>query len=196
MTKSSADQQVLPDEAQFASWCARLIKSDRGAFEKLFGVMSKPLYLYVLRLTRAQPLAEDIVQEVFLRIWQKRTALDPSRSLRALMYVSARNLALGHERTQANRQSLLSSMDQPMITPSPEEAAWAKMLGAHIKEWINELPERRREAFQLSRFDGLGYEEIAHIMGLSVKTVDNHIWKALQHLKGRLAAYDTELLRS
>lgn len=196
MTQSSAHQNALPAEAQFSNWCTQLIASDKGAFEKLFGAMSKPLYLYALRLTRVQPLAEDIVQEVFLRIWQRRTTLDPNRSLRALLYVSVRNLALSHERTQVNRQTLLAGMDQQMSTPSPEEAAWAKMLGNHIKEWINELPARRREAFQLSRFDGLGYGEIADIMGLSVKTVDNHIWKALQHLKERLAAYDTELLRS
>lgn len=190
---AAASSEIDPE--RFATWCAHLRVSDRQAFEALFATTSKPLFRYALRLTQQTDRAEDIVQDVFLRLWQKRTTLDPTRSLRTLLYVMVRNLALTQERTSVTRQALLSAMDAPQPPPSPEETTRARLLGAHIRSWVQELPVRRREAFQLSRFDGLSYEEIAAVMGLSVKTVDNHIWKALQHLRHRLHAFDADLLQ-
>ncbi len=185
----------LPEDDAFARWCRQLVASDREAFNALFAATSQRLYRYALRLTQQADRAEDIVQDVFLRLWLKRATLDPGRSLRALLYVMVRNQALTHERTAVKRKALLSAMDEPDVGPTPEETTRARLLGAHLRRWINELPDRRREAFQLSRFDGLSYEEIAGVMGLSVKTVDNHIWKALQHLRRRLHAFDADLLQ-
>ncbi len=185
-----------PDLTPYADWCRRLVASDRTAFEALFATAAKPLYRYALRLTRQTDRAEDIVQDVFMRLWMRRTSLDPNRSLRALLYVMVRTHALTQERTASKREALLSDMDEPPVLPTPEETTQARLLGAQLRQWIDELPTRRREAFQLSRFDGLSYEEIANVMGLSVKTVDNHIWKALQHLRSRLHAFDPDLLQS
>jgi len=195
MSSSSALQTVSPDAVTYTTWCRRLIADDRKAFEALFHATSDSLYRYAFLHTRHGDVAEDIVQEAFLRIWLNRAALDPDRSLRALLYVTVRNLALSHTRGAIKRHTLLNTMDKPVLPFTPEETTRAHILGDHIRRWIHELPNRRREAFQLSRFDGLSYDEIAHVMDLSVKTVDNHIWKALQHLRNRLQTYETALIQ-
>ena len=191
MVKSNEPEQGA---AQFAVWSSRIAGSDRKAYTELFEATSGPLFRYALRLVHSEEIAEDLVQDAFLRIWQKRSELDPNRSLRAFLYTVVRNLALSHDRVLKNRKSLLAQMEHPVSPSSPEETVNTKWLGIRIRQWINELPDRRKEAFQLSRFDGLSYEEIANIMGVSIKTVDNHVWKALSHLKSRLETHDRELL--
>lgn len=195
MRKHDALPASQLNEQPFSEWCQRIRASDRQAFETLFAATSHSLFRYALRLTQQADQAEDIVQDVFLRLWIKRATLDPNRSLRTLLYVMVRNLAFAQERTAVKRQALLSDMDKPVTEPTPEEATQARLLGAHLRTWIQELPARRREAFQLSRFDGLSYEEIADVMGLSIKTVDNHIWKALRYLRQRLHTFDADLLQ-
>jgi len=75
--------------------------------------------------------------------------------------------------------------------PNADELLDAEDLGVRIREWISELPPKRREAFQLSRFDGLSHEEIAEVMNVAPRTVTNHIMLALQHLRDRLRTFQT-----
>ena len=99
------------------------------------------------------------------------------------------NLTLDQERNSAKRQTLLQTMDDQQRPPTPGDMTGARMLEAHIHRWIAELPERQREAFRLNRFDGLTYAEIASVMGLSIKTVDNHIWLAERKTRPDRASY-------
>ena len=77
------------------------------------------------------------------------------------------------------------------MQPTPEETIDAESLKERLREWISELPPKRREAFQLSRFEGLSHEEIAEVMNLAPRTVTNHIMLALQQLRDRLQAFQT-----
>lgn len=151
---------------QFADWSRRLNQSDRSAFEALFRTTYPALVAYARRFTGSEAAAEDI--------WSRRTALDPARSLRALLYVSVRRLALNMLEKQSRQQPLDPAMHRASHPTESEEAADAELLGARFRIWIDALPAKRREAFQLSRFAGLSYEEIGRVMGLSAKTVENH----------------------
>ena len=153
--------------------------------------MHPDLLRYALRLTRGEEVAYDIVQEAFVKLWQVRETLDPERSMKALLYRIVRNLSLNYQRMkrrQAMEQAALPVPD-PASAPTAEQAFDAEVLGAHLGQWIETLPPRRREAFQLSRFEGLSHEEIAHVMELAPRTVTNHIMLALQHLRKRLRAF-------
>ncbi len=153
--------------------------------------MHPELLRYALRLTRGEEAAYDIVQEAFVKLWDVRETLDPERSMKALLYRIVRNLSLNYQRMkrrQAMEQAALPVPD-PASAPTPEQAFDAEVLGTHLRQWIETLPPRRREAFQLSRFEGLSHEEIAHVMELAPRTVTNHIMLALQHLRGRLRAF-------
>lgn len=187
---------------QLADWCRRLKGGDRAALSALFEAAYAPLVRYARGLTAESKVpAEDVVQEAFIRLWKRRGTLDPDRSLKALLYTTVRHRAYNRMRDTSNRQTLLDTMseDRPAASggdgPDPAEAADAELLGARLRAWIAELPERRREAFRLSRFDQLSYREIAEVMDVSVRTVENHVRLALQQLRDQLRAFEPERLR-
>lgn len=175
----------------FPDWARRLRASDATACAELFDATHADLLRYAFRLALDEDMAKDIVQEAFIKLWVLRDTLDPDRSIRALLYTIVRNLAFnqqrGRQREQANRAALetSTSAEQQFI----EETIDADVLAARLGEWIEELPPRRREAFQLSRFDGLSHEAIAKIMDLTPRTVTNHIMLALQTLRDRLQEF-------
>lgn len=168
---------------------------DEEGFVQLYTAFYPELLRYAQRLLGDEARAHDAVQEAFLRLWQRKATVDPGRSVRALLYKAVRNLAFNHRRDTELHRNLLRSMKQPGYVPNPEAVAGTTLIGEKIDSWIKELPERRREAFELSRFHGLGHEEIAAVMGVATKTVENHILLALRYLRDRLNAFDPQLLQ-
>ena len=168
---------------------------DERGFVELYTMHYPELLRYAESLLGDASKAQDAVQEAFLRLWKRKAAVDPGRSIRALLYKAVRNLVFNHRRDVQLHQSLLHTMKQPESTPDPEALAGTALIGEKIRVWIKELPSRRREAFELSRFHGLRYEEIASIMGVTTKTVENHILLALKYLRNKLNALDPQLLQ-
>lgn len=183
---------------QFQDWSRRLQRSDREAFAALFQATHEALLRYAWYFTKDEDVAYDLLQDVYLKLWQVRETVDPQRSLKALMYQMVRNHALNHER--AKRLHATDSLDdspyEPDTEATTEQDLDAKQLDERLQHWIAEMPERRREAFALSRYEGLSHEEIARIMGLTPKTVNNHIVLALQHLRARLREYEPDRISS
>lgn len=177
------------------AWSRRLRTSDRSAFTALFHCLYPDLYWYAARLSGSDATADDLVQEAFLQLWEKRQAIDPERSVKAFLYVTVRHRALNQVRDAHNRNELLAQMDTTASFNHPDESVRARMIGRRLQDWIAELPARQREAFELSRFCGLSHREIASVMGLSVNTVEKHITRALHHLRARLCQYDPGLLQ-
>jgi len=107
------------------------------------------------------------------------------------MYQMVRNYALNHERQKKRHASDAIDADSPSVgfDNMDDERLDADRLQAQLDVWISEMPERRREAFMLSRYERLSHEEIAALMDLAPKTVNNHIVLALQHLRKRLDGY-------
>jgi RNA polymerase sigma-70 factor (ECF subfamily) len=137
------------------------------------------------------------VQEAFARLWERRDMVDPDRSIKAYLYATTRNLALNHLRNTATRKTLLDQMDPTHDDASaPDEALRTDQMRLRLQGWIDELPARRREAFELSRFCDLSHAEVAQVMGLTVHTVEKHITEALRHLRDRLRTLDPDFLKS
>lgn len=170
--------------------------TERSTFTALFKALYPDLRWYVQGLTREAGAAEDVVQEAFTRLWERRAAIDPGRSVRAYLYATARNLALNHLRNTATRKTLLDTMDPAPDLPGPEEALRTAQMQQQLRAWIDELPARRREAFELSRFCDLSHAEVAQVMGLTTHTVEKHITDALRHLRDRLRTLDPDFLNS
>jgi len=182
-------------EEQFRTWSHGLRQSDRHAFEELFDATYDALHRYARYITHDASAASDILQDVYLKLWQVRDTVDPARSLRALMYQMVRNYALNHERQRKRHASEALEADHPSVgfENLNDEQLDADMLGVRIRDWIDEMPERRREAFMLSRYEGLSHDEIASLMDLAPKTVNNHIVLALQHIRKKLGVYRGEV---
>ncbi len=173
---------------QFKSWSLRLQQSERTAYTEVFQATYEPLYRYAWYITRDEEAAYDVLQDVYLKLWQVRERVDPKRSLKALLYQMVRNTALNHLRRASRHpaEALDDLRVEPHETPAPADDLDQADLEDRVRSWIAELPPRRREAFMLSRYQGLSHVEIARIMNLTPKTVNNHIVLALQHLRQRL----------
>ena len=189
----------MPTDEQLTTWCERLRASDAQALEQLFDAFYGPLCRYARSLLSHPAAAPDIVQEVFVKVWEMRDALDPSRSVRALLYRMTRNRAYNHQRDRSVRQANHRTLpDDTAATPSaldlPDEAYASDQLADRLEEWIDRLPDRQREALQLSRYEGLSHDEVAEVMEISPRTVNNHLVRALNTLRDRIRDYEPELL--
>ncbi len=181
-------------EGQFRIWSIAIRSSDREAFSALFQEMHDPLFRYADYIVHDRDAAADLIQDAFTKIWQVRETLDPERSLKALLFQMVRNLSLNHERHKKRHRTedLEAGMQIGSAEHTVDEVLDADTLGGLINSWIDSMPERRREAFLLSRREGLSHEEISVLMGLAPKTVNNHIVLALQFIRKKLEVYREE----
>ncbi len=158
---------------------------DIKAFETLFKQYYEALCRYGMTYVGTIEEAEEIVQELFYKVWKNREQIEVSFSLKAYLYGAVRNNALQyleHLQVKQNYAELFSKMDKVGIF-SPEDELEYKELNEKIDTALKELPERRREIFILSRFEGLKYSEIAQKFNLSVKTIEAEMTKALKELR-------------
>ena len=181
--------------------CQRLQASDRAAFESVFRLLREDLLRYVRSILNDDVTAHDLVQDVFVALWGLRVSLDPTQSLKAYLYRMARNRAYRHlrdERTHARKESMLKeeAAATPPRSATPDDTVTAGDLQRRLRAWIDDLPARQREALVLSRFHGLSHREIADVMDVSPRTVNNHIVRALDHLHDRILAFEPALLES
>ena len=156
----------------FTTLCRRLKASDRDAFERVFRALHDALFRYVRSLTKTSAVASDITQDVFVNLWEVRERLDPSRSLEAYVYRMARNRVYNYqrdERTHANKRAEMQAVaaTDKQRAPLPDAKLHADALETNIDAWIGDLPDRQREAFVLSRFNGLSHDEVATVMDVS-----------------------------
>jgi RNA polymerase sigma-70 factor (ECF subfamily) len=189
----------MPDAPPFDEWCRRLKASDRAAYTELFDAMYEPVFRYVRSITQSREAAQDVAQDAFIRLWEVRESLNPDQSLEAYLYRIARNRAYNHERNRRTRTEKEDAVRdqtpaQPASPTRPDTQADADRFEDRLWRWIGELTERQREALVLTRFDGLSHDEAADVMDISSRTVNNHIVRALKHLRDRVHDYEPNLL--
>lgn len=185
-----------PETDLFKVWARGIRASDSRAFDAFFRALHGPLVRYAQRFVFEQAAAADLVQDAFVRIWDGRARLDPGQSLKAFAYRTVRNLCLNRIRDSSTREGLLAERyESPAARmEAPDDAMDGRNLEHHLREWIGELPDRQREALELSRFQGLSHEEVAEAMDVSPRTVNNHLVKALRTIRDRVRAYEPTLL--
>ena len=151
-------------------------------FESLFRYNFRPLCLYALHYMGDVEASEDIVQECFMKLWEKLEQGTEVENRRAYLYMTVRNRCLDTLRKKGLQTESLNPNDTYGIIDD-DDAAERSQTEARLWTAIDSLPEKCREVFILSKRDGLKYEEIAEELGLSVNTVRNQISKALKILK-------------
>jgi RNA polymerase sigma-70 factor (ECF subfamily) len=141
-------------------------------------------------IVHERALAEEVAQEVMLELWRRRDSLQVEQGFRAYLMRATRNRALNHVRHQqvVAREAAAAALD-PRSSPSGEDEMLSGELELAIRDAIDQLPEKSREVFQLSREHGLKYVEIASALDISVKTVEKRMGIALAHLRDKLAAW-------
>lgn len=190
------DHPRMATDANDDVWLAALRAGDSAAFEAIFRAYSDRLYRFVYGYVRASGTAEELVQDVFLRLWERRGHGIGPQNLRAHLYTVARSRALDYLRhTQVIHRSEAEALGEGLALGMGERVRDAgdqlhdRELRAALQSAVAELPERRRVALTLHWQDGLRYAEIAAVMGVSVKTVENQLASALKTLRQRLARF-------
>lgn len=151
-------------------------------FDAYFRKLYLPLGMYALKIVEDAQEAEDIVEDAFMKVWQRIEKGDNIENFRAYMYRSVRNECISFLR---NKKEFVEFENVPEID---DETIDTSERDAKIWKAIEELPEKCREIFLLSKRDGLSNEEIAIEMGISVKTVKNQMTKAFSRLREALSS--------
>ena len=168
----------------------RIRGGDEGAFDDVFRAHYGPLVGLAEAMLRNRAAAEDVVQDVMLELWRRRELLPVEDSLRAYLFRATRNRALNHLRhSRVERQSEPHVAGAAADPPRAPVSLVEEEIDAALKAAVSDLPERCREVFELSRVHGLRYTEIASALGISIKTVEAQMGKALRILRERLAPW-------
>jgi len=160
--------------------------------EQLFKTHFEGLYTYAYTILRDSHLAEEIVQEVFVKLYERAQHITIETSLQAYLYRSVYNESLNYQKHQKAKANYAKFILHRQITASPpQDDSRYLELEAKLQLALDNLPEQCRTIFQLSRFEELKYREIAEKMGLSIKTVENQMSKALKIMRKRLKGFIT-----
>jgi RNA polymerase sigma-70 factor, ECF subfamily len=168
-----------------------LAKRDANAFEQVFKTHYKNLHAYVCTMLKEEMYAEEIVQQVFFKLWERAENIVITGSVAAYLYRAVHNESLNHlkhQKVKASHQLHVAYSMKDAAEAAPKTLQ-AKELEKKIQAALHELPEQCRTIFQMSRFEELKYREIAGRLSLSVKTVENQMGKALKILREQLAEY-------
>jgi RNA polymerase sigma-70 factor (ECF subfamily) len=169
---------------------ARLMAGEVSAFAELLDAWWAPLVAYAAQMLGAQDAAEDAVQETFVRVWENHARLNPTRSLRGYLYRLTRNLVIDEVRKGQTRVDRVAFVEaQTPTTPTPAQVVEADELAAAAGRAIERLAERRREVFILAHFHDLSYRQIADVLGITPRTVANHMTLALRELRAALQPF-------
>jgi RNA polymerase sigma-70 factor (ECF subfamily) len=170
-------------------WLAALRNGDEKALRLIFDQHYALLMGDIYRILPDEDTCQDLAQEVFVELWRKRTELDIHTSLRAYLRRAAINRALNHLKTQ--RRTVLDDAEtfSDYADDSSHDIALQEKqenLETALHAAIEKLPEKCRMVFSLSRFENLSHKEIAEQLGISVKTIENQITKAMKMLRDAL----------
>ena len=185
-SRAASEARRLPKESE---WVEAIRAGDPTAFEALFHAYHAGLCSFAYRYLGARDLAEEIVQEVFLCVWERRESWHVRTSVRSYLLTAVRNAALSylrHERVVRRRQHEIP-WPQDALVPSPEVRALEAETITAVRDAVGRLPERCRMVFTLHREQGLTYLEVAEVLGISPRTVEVQIGRALKALRLRLA---------
>ena len=165
-------------------------ESDKNAFKELFFCYHDTLFRFVLYKIQDDDIAEDITQETFLRVWNARHKLKPNKAFFSLIAKISTNLCYDHFRhvEVRKRHETLIPVDQNIN--KPEEEVLSNSLEEEIQKIVeHDLPEKCRQVFILSRVENLSNNEISKKLGISIRTVENQVYRAIKILRKKLKNY-------
>lgn len=179
-------------EERDRQWARQIRESDRNAFEELFHAYVEQLYAFAAEHVDDPSAAEDIVQDVFCDLWERRSNWEPEGTVKAYLYRAVRNTALDRlDRRQVREEweEEEKHEDRPRFKIGPADAVHQDELRQAMEEAVEDLPGQQKLVYRLAHRHGLSYREIASALGIARKTVENHMGRALQSLRNQLTKY-------
>jgi RNA polymerase sigma-70 factor (ECF subfamily) len=172
-------------------WIVKIRSGDAAAYEELFRQYYPRLCTFAEKIVQSKQIAEEIVQEIFLKIWEHKATWTPRCPINMYLYRAAKNISLNH----LKHEKVVRDWEEEEIRnlsfedSDPEKELYRNELSAAIRQAVDQLPERCRLTYILSRQEGLKYSEIAFVLNVSVKTVETQMGRALKTLRSLLSPY-------
>ncbi len=173
-----------------------LREGNQEAFTQLFYAHKAKLFSFVFDLTQSQEKAEDIVQDVFLKIWQQRGRLTIAENFNAYVFRMAQNHVIDQLRRLSRETLILCDIYKKDLgtADNPEYLLEQKELAQKIKDAVEALPPQQKKIFVLHKEKGLRHEDIAKELNLSVSTVQNHMFRAIENIRKNLRIANPEAI--
>lgn len=164
----------------------RLKRADAVAFKELYHKYVQKLYAFIIRTAKSPALAEDVVHDVFVTVWDKRDQIDPEQSFQAYLFTIARNRLLNFIKRRAHEEDIIEqifSNTSPIEHNKTNEQVLYNESNHLFHQAIEQLPPKRQKVFQLCHLEGLTYEEAADRMSITSSTVNTQMVKARKSIK-------------
>ena len=163
---------------------------DRESFNQVFRRYYSPMVRFCIRYVADSDIASEIVQDLFVKLWSNREKISFNTSFESYMLTSVRNSAITYiNKERAHNEAHLRVFSEESDNTDPSETLQSNNLEESYRQILKDMPDKRREVFLASRYDGLKYAEIAEKLGISQKTVEAQMTAAIKQLKDGLKPY-------
>jgi RNA polymerase sigma-70 factor (family 1) len=161
---------------------------DQPAFEEIYLRYNRQLYYLAMKYLKSKNLSEDAVQEIFIKLWQKRDQLDPEKSVKGFLFISMKNHVLNMIRNRKNK--IISDLELEEDQHHTEQIVMNEIILSDyeqlLQRGLSELPDRKRKVFELKAFQGLTNSEVAEVLFISINTVKVHYYHGSQFIRSYL----------
>ncbi len=173
-----------------------LQKGDIKAFEKLYFFYSRKLYGNILKMVKSTEIAEEILQELFQRVWERRKNIDTTKSFKSYLFTIARHLVYDFLHLQVKQRGLEAHLVETSTSSYQhiDNEIEFKETNSIIANGIRRLPPQRRHVYVLCKIQGKSYEDVSRILGISTSTISDHIVKATKFIRSYYLSEQTCIL--
>ncbi len=162
---------------------------DHNAFDQVFIVYYFKIKNFIYGLLKSEADAEELTQDLFMKLWINHEKIDPQKSLNALLYTMARNAAFNFLEHKLVHDSFISRYPQAESSESPDELLFAKEKELLIRLMVQQMPVQRKRIYQMSKEEGLTNDRIAQELNISKKTVENQLSLALKDIRNVISCF-------
>ena len=166
-----------------------LASGSENTFKIVYQKYWQRLFLSAYNVLKDKEACEDIIQDIFVSLWQRRESLNINTSLPAYLFTATRYQVFHHIKKSTGRPELFKNLEKRFLTDAPDMTLYAKDMQEKINTAVNNLPEKCRNIYKLSREHQLSYKEIAYHLQISTKTVENQLSIALKKLRDALGDF-------
>jgi len=178
------------DQNQVNIQIEKMKAGDRESFNQIFRHYYSPMVRFCIRYVADSDIASEIVQDLFVKLWSNREKISFNTSFESYMLASVRNSAITYiNKERAHSEAHLRVFFEESDNTDPSETLQSNNLEESYRQILKDMPDKRREVFLASRYDGLKYAEIAEKLGISQKTVEAQMTAAIKQLKDGLKPY-------
>ncbi|BDD11724.1 DNA-directed RNA polymerase sigma-70 factor (plasmid) [Fulvitalea axinellae] len=175
----------------------RLSDGDLSALEVIFRRYHRDLYLYAYRLAENEMIAEDLVQDTFIKLWENRKSMPACRSLRPYLIKTVFNAFMDlkrHDKVKVKHQNQIARKVPTLSYSGTDDIVAFNDLNEHLRLALEKLPTKQRQTFMMVRIQGMKRKEVAEKMGVSIKTVEGNLTSALKKLKKEMAPFHLSVI--